>query len=124
MGGGVNGPGRYYFLDQTVTNDVTYTYLVEDIDMGGPATLHGPVSATPTAAAGPAAPLGPYDNSQTNDGSAGFPTGAASNPDASATSEYLPTTAGARITQTSLSGFDIEIDVPRFLRGGVVAGRP
>ncbi len=37
----------YEFVDEDVRNRKTYTYRLEDIDLNGVSTLHGPVSATP-----------------------------------------------------------------------------
>jgi hypothetical protein len=37
----------YDFSDNTVQNRKTYFYKLEDIDLNGTATMHGPVSATP-----------------------------------------------------------------------------
>lgn len=38
---------QYYFTDDSAKNRNTYSYKLEDIDINGTATLHGPVSATP-----------------------------------------------------------------------------
>lgn len=38
---------EYSYTDYDVENGVTYFYLLEDIDIYGKSTLHGPVSATP-----------------------------------------------------------------------------
>ena len=37
----------YEFTDTNVKNRKTYWYKLEDIDLSGTATMHGPVSATP-----------------------------------------------------------------------------
>lgn len=37
----------YEYLDRDVQNGKTYWYKLEDIDLNGTATMHGPVSATP-----------------------------------------------------------------------------
>ena len=37
----------YEFIDTDVKNRKTYYYKLEDIDLGGKSTLHGPISATP-----------------------------------------------------------------------------
>jgi len=37
----------YTFVDNNVRNRKTYYYKLEDIDLNGTATMHGPVSATP-----------------------------------------------------------------------------
>jgi hypothetical protein len=37
----------YEFVDKNVKNRITYYYKLEDIDLNGVSTLHGPVSATP-----------------------------------------------------------------------------
>jgi hypothetical protein len=37
----------YEFVDKDVKNRKTYYYKLEDIDLNGTATMHGPVSATP-----------------------------------------------------------------------------
>jgi hypothetical protein len=37
----------YEFVDRDVKNRKTYYYKLEDIDLGGNSTLHGPISATP-----------------------------------------------------------------------------
>jgi hypothetical protein len=113
--------GRYYFLDQTVSNDVTYWYYVEDVDVNGQATLHGPVSAKPEAGLGAAdqgvLTGGAYVGGQVNDGSG--PSGDGVDPDGSTSSEALPLAGGARITSVDGTGFWIEIDVPRFARGTI-----
>lgn len=44
--------GRYCFLDRAVANGKTYFYMLEDLDIWGNVTKHGPVSATPAADAG------------------------------------------------------------------------
>jgi hypothetical protein len=37
----------YEFVDTAVKNRKTYYYKLEDIDINGTSTMHGPVSATP-----------------------------------------------------------------------------
>ena len=37
----------YEFIDNDVQNRITYYYKLEDIDLNGTSTMHGPVSATP-----------------------------------------------------------------------------
>jgi hypothetical protein len=37
----------YQFIDEGVKNRTTYYYKLEDIDLNGTSTMHGPVSATP-----------------------------------------------------------------------------
>jgi hypothetical protein len=37
----------YEFIDTNVQNRKTYYYKLEDIDLNGTSTMHGPVSATP-----------------------------------------------------------------------------
>jgi hypothetical protein len=37
----------YEFIDRDVKNRETYYYTLEDIDINGRSTSHGPVSATP-----------------------------------------------------------------------------
>ena len=37
----------YEFIDNDVQNRKTYYYKLEDIDLNGTSTMHGPVSATP-----------------------------------------------------------------------------
>jgi hypothetical protein len=37
----------YEFVDDDVQNRKTYYYKLEDIDLNGQSTMHGPVSATP-----------------------------------------------------------------------------
>ncbi|MBI4617489.1 MAG: hypothetical protein HY720_28010 [Planctomycetes bacterium] len=55
--------GRYAFLDKTAANGIRWYYLVEDIDVRGTRTLHGPVSAIPDAGAGePTIAFGVYTN--------------------------------------------------------------
>ncbi len=39
----------YQWQDATITFGVTYFYTLQDIDLAGVTTLHGPVSATPQA---------------------------------------------------------------------------
>ncbi len=43
----------YDFIDDDVQNRKTYLYKLEDIDLNGTATEHGPVSATPIDLAAP-----------------------------------------------------------------------
>jgi hypothetical protein len=57
--------GTYRFVDNDVNNDNTYFYYIEDIEITGKRTLHGPVHATPDATLG--AP--PADNADDNNGS-------------------------------------------------------
>ena len=38
----------YSYIDDTVTNGVTYYYKLEDVDIYGTSTFHGPVSARPS----------------------------------------------------------------------------
>jgi hypothetical protein len=38
---------KYQFIDKTVQNRVEYFYKLQDIDIYGTSTFHGPVSATP-----------------------------------------------------------------------------
>jgi hypothetical protein len=56
--------GNYRFIDEDVTNDQFYYYFLEDLEVGGKRTLHGPVFATPKLALG--AP--PASGSDVNDG--------------------------------------------------------
>jgi hypothetical protein len=37
----------YEFADSNVQNRKTYYYKLEDIDLNGTSTIHGPVSSTP-----------------------------------------------------------------------------
>ena len=37
----------YQFVDESVKNRATYYYQLEDVDLNGTSTMHGPVSATP-----------------------------------------------------------------------------
>jgi hypothetical protein len=37
----------YTFIDKNVQNRKTYLYKLEDIDLSGNSTFHGPVDATP-----------------------------------------------------------------------------
>jgi hypothetical protein len=37
----------YQFIDDNVKNRTTYFYKLEDIDLNGTSTMHGPVSAEP-----------------------------------------------------------------------------
>ncbi len=37
----------YEFIDSDVENRKTYSYKLEDIDLDGTSTMHGPVSAAP-----------------------------------------------------------------------------
>jgi len=39
----------YQFIDENVKNRTTYYYKLEDIDLSGKSTMHGPVSVTPRA---------------------------------------------------------------------------
>jgi len=39
----------YSFTDEDVTNGVTYYYWLEDVDLHGRSSMHGPVSAIPTS---------------------------------------------------------------------------
>jgi len=42
----------YQFIDEGVKNRTTYYYKLEDIDLNGKSTFHGPMSATPRAISG------------------------------------------------------------------------
>ena len=44
---------EYEYVDQDLTNGVTYWYRLEDVDYSGNTELHGPVSATPMKKAAP-----------------------------------------------------------------------
>jgi hypothetical protein len=44
---GSSGGFAYTYIDQAVQPGVTYWYWLEDVDLDGRTTLHGPVSATP-----------------------------------------------------------------------------
>tara|TARA_R110000868_G_scaffold132380_2_gene343133 strand:+ start:60784 stop:68310 length:7527 start_codon:yes stop_codon:yes gene_type:complete len=48
--------GKYQFIDKNLTNDETYYYYIQDVDVNGLSEIHGPVSATPKASLG-AAPV-------------------------------------------------------------------
>jgi len=39
----------YQFIDENVKNRTTYYYKLEDVDLNGTSTMHGPVSVTPRA---------------------------------------------------------------------------
>ncbi|OIQ19905.1 MAG: hypothetical protein BM556_05305 [Bacteriovorax sp. MedPE-SWde] len=58
--------GTYRFIDSDVDNDNTYFYYIEDIEIAGKRTLHGPVHATPDATLGAPPADGADDNSGTN----------------------------------------------------------
>jgi len=45
--GSATQSAAYQFIDKAVKNSNTYYYKLEDIDLNGKATMHGPVSATP-----------------------------------------------------------------------------
>lgn len=45
--GTVTQGASYVFVDKTVKNGRTYYYKLEDIDLNGNSTMHGPVNATP-----------------------------------------------------------------------------
>jgi predicted outer membrane repeat protein len=45
-GNSANG-AAYQFVDNNVQNRQTYSYKLEDVDLNGAKTMHGPVSATP-----------------------------------------------------------------------------
>ena len=47
--GGPTSGAEYEYTDNDVMNGSIYWYKLEDVDLYGPTTLHGPVSATPTA---------------------------------------------------------------------------
>ncbi len=61
---------RYRYLDSDVVNGVTYFYKLEDVETTGKTTLHGPLSATPSAETATPAPesstLITYGNPQAN----------------------------------------------------------
>ena len=57
--------GDYRFIDEDVNNDQFYYYFLEDLEIGGKRTLHGPVFATPKLAYG----LPPVSGGDINDGS-------------------------------------------------------
>jgi ELWxxDGT repeat protein len=125
MGDALTG-GSYYLRDQTVEDGKTYYYLLEDLELSGLATLHGPVSATPETATG-AAPTPDealYENSATvtPDTWAGGAPPATTLPDGSAGPALLEVAPGVRVLANEISGFDLEIVVPRFTRGTVEAG--
>ncbi len=65
--------GKYRFVDADVSNDMTYYYYVEDVEVDGDTTLHGPVLATPLATLGnpPATDPGQNDGSNPDDGDDG-----------------------------------------------------
>jgi hypothetical protein len=46
MGSSTQG-ASYEYVDNNVRNRKTYWYKLEDIDLNGQSTLHGPVSTTP-----------------------------------------------------------------------------
>jgi hypothetical protein len=43
--GSTTGGANYRYIDQTANRGTTYYYKLEDVDMSGNATMHGPVSA-------------------------------------------------------------------------------
>ena len=45
--GSTTAGASYEFIDNSVQNRKTYYYKLEDIDLNGKSTMHGPVSATP-----------------------------------------------------------------------------
>lgn len=65
--------GKYRFVDADVTNNKAYYYYVEDVEIDGDTTLHGPVFATPLATLGnpPATAPGQNDGSNPDDGDDG-----------------------------------------------------
>ena len=54
--GGPTTGASYSYTDHAVTNGLTYYYELEDVDIYGTSTRHGPVSATPSSAT----PAGSY----------------------------------------------------------------
>ena len=38
---------KYFFIDKNLKNRLTYFYKLEDIDLNGSSTFHGPLKATP-----------------------------------------------------------------------------
>jgi len=65
--------GKYRFVDADVSNNKAYYYYVEDVEIDGDTTLHGPVFATPLANLGnpPATNPGQNDGSNPDDGDDG-----------------------------------------------------
>lgn len=57
--------GTYRFIDHDVTNGDTYIYYIEDVEISGKKTLHGPVEATPLSSLGNP----PLDSNDDNNGS-------------------------------------------------------
>ena len=45
--GSPSGTATYQFTDKPVKNRITYWYKLEDVDVKGASTMHGPISATP-----------------------------------------------------------------------------
>jgi hypothetical protein len=58
--------GNYRFIDEDVNNDQFYYYFLEDLEIGGKRTLHGPVFATPKLANGAPPVTGSDENDGTN----------------------------------------------------------
>lgn len=58
--------GIYRFIDRDVTNDKNYYYYLEDVDINGRTTMHGPVFAAPFAILGNPPADGISENSDTN----------------------------------------------------------
>ncbi len=38
---------KYFYIDRTAKNRKTYYYILEDVDVNGVGTPHGPISAMP-----------------------------------------------------------------------------
>ncbi len=58
--------GDYRFIDNGVTNNEFYYYFLEDLEVGGKRTLHGPVYATARSGLGNPPAAGASDNVGTN----------------------------------------------------------
>jgi len=58
--------GSYRFIDNDVSNDQNYYYYLEDVDINGRTTMHGPVFATPMTILGTPPLDGISDNSGEN----------------------------------------------------------
>ena len=56
--------GKYQFIDKNLTNDETYFYYIQDVDVNGLTEIHGPVSVTPKGGLGAA----PVAGGSVNDG--------------------------------------------------------
>lgn len=102
--------GKYRFIDQDLDNGTRYYYYLEDVDLTGKKTLHGPVYATPLGTLGAPPATAGDENSGTNPNGGNH--GGGSSPSTIPNPSYRDLGNGTVILNQTSKSLRIEISPP------------